>query len=149
MYYTEEDGTEVSVLTEDELSCLSIKKGTLTDEERTVMQSHVSVTKKILDRIDFPDDYLMVRDWASSHHELLNGKGYPEHKCGNDISKEVRLLTILDIYEALTAKDRPYKKPIPPDKALQILHSMADEGSIDENILDLFEKSNAWRAVIS
>ena len=95
------------------------------------------------------DDYLMVRDWASSHHELLNGKGYPEHKSGNVISKEVRLLTILDIYEALTAKDRPYKKPIPPDKALQILHSMADEGSIDENILDLFEKSNAWRAVIS
>ena len=149
MHYIEEDGTEVPVLTEDELSCLSIKKGTLTDEERTVMQSHVSVTKKILDRIDFPDDYLMVRDWASSHHELLNGKGYPEHKCGNDISKEVRLLTILDIYEALTAKDRPYKKPIPPDKALQILHSMAEEGSIDKELLELFERSNAWRAVVS
>lgn len=147
-YYTEEDGTEEPVLTQDELTCLAIKKGTLTDEERKVMQSHVSVTARILDKIDFPDDYLVVRDWASSHHEMLNGNGYPEHRRGNEIAKESRLLTILDIYEALTAKDRPYKKPIPPDRALQILHSMADEGSLDKDILELFERSEAWKAIL-
>ena len=145
--YTEEDRTQTSVLTEDELTCLSIKRGTLTDEERTVMQSHVLVTRKILDKIDFPDEYIVVREWASAHHELLNGRGYPDHKEGEMISREVRLLTILDIYEALTAKDRPYKKPIPPDKALQILHSMADEGSLDKDVLALFEKSGAWKEI--
>ena len=146
--YTEEDGTELPILTRDELTCLAIKRGTLTDEERAIMQSHVSVTARILDKIDFPDDYLVVREWASSHHELLNGKGYPQHRSGDEISKEIRLLTILDVYEALTAKDRPYKKPIPPERALRILHDMADEGSLDKDILGLFEKSGAWKAII-
>lgn len=146
--YIEEDHTEAPVLTQDELTCLSIKKGTLTDEERTIIQSHVLVTRKILDKINFPDGYDIVRELAGSHHELLNGRGYPEHKQGDMISKEVRLLTILDIYEALTAKDRPYKKSLPAEKAFQILHSMADEGSIDKDILELFEKSNAWKAIL-
>lgn len=146
--YTEEDNTETPVFTQDELTCLSIKKGTLTDAERSIMQSHVLLTQKILEKIDFPDDYLVVREWAGSHHELLNGKGYPDHKQGDMIAKEIRLLTILDIYEALTAKDRPYKKPMPAEKAFKILYSMADEGSIDREILDLFEKSGAWREIL-
>ena len=112
------------------------------------MQSHVILTGKILEKVDFPDDFRMVREWARSHHELLNGKGYPEHKCGDDIPKEVRLLTILDIFEALTASDRPYKKSISVQGALHILHSMADEGSIDKEILALFEQSNAWEFVV-
>lgn len=140
-HYTDEDDTEKPFLTNDELDCLSIRKGTLTDKERKVMQSHVILTKKILEKVDFPDDYRIVREWAGAHHELLNGKGYPEHKCGNDIPKEVRLLTILDIFEALTASDRPYKKSISVQGALNILHSMADEGSIDKDILALFEQS--------
>lgn len=145
--YEEEDRTEAPYLTEDEIKCLHIKKGTLTDEERAVMQSHVVVTKKILDNVSFPDDYSMVPEWASSHHELLNGKGYPNRRQGDEIPPEVRLLTILDIFEALTAKDRPYKKPIPLDRAWSILHSMADEGSIDKDILELFKKSGAWHTV--
>ena len=147
-HYCEEDHREVPILTQDELTCLSIKKGTLTDEERIVMQSHVLVTRKILEKMDFPDEYLIIREWASSHHEFLNGNGYPEHKSGNSISREVRLLTILDIYEALTAKDRPYKKSIPAEKALGILHSMAEEGCLDKDVLTLFENSNAWKAII-
>jgi len=148
LHYTEENGTEKSFLTDDELDCLSIRKGTLTDKEREIMQSHVILTGKILEKVDFPDDFRMVREWARSHHELLNGKGYPEHKCGDDIPKEVRLLTILDIFEALTASDRPYKKSISVQGALHILHSMADEGSIDKEILALFEQSNAWEFVV-
>ena len=90
----------------------------------------------------------MVPLWAGAHHELKNGRGYPDHKCGDDIPQEVCLLTILDIFEALTAKDRPYKKPIPVEKAWDILHSMADEGSLDKDILALFEKSEAWKAIL-
>ena len=146
--YTEEDQTETPYLTQEEINCLLIRKGTLTDEERSVMQNHVIVTKKILDRVKFPDDYQMVPLWAGAHHELKNGRGYPDHKCGDDIPQEVCLLTILDIFEALTAKDRPYKKPIPVEKAWDILHSMADEGSLDKDILALFEKSEAWKVIL-
>ncbi|MBQ1660616.1 MAG: HD domain-containing protein [Clostridia bacterium] len=146
--YTEEDDSETPFITVQETNCLLIKKGTLTDEERKIMQNHVTVTKKILDRVDFPNDYKMVPEWAGSHHELKNGKGYPEHKQGDDIPKEVCLLTILDIFEALTAKDRPYKKPVPIEKAWAILHSMADEGSLDNDILSLFEKSEAWKVIL-
>ncbi len=91
----------------------------------------------------------MVPFWASSHHELLNGKGYPDKLKGEEISFEVRLLTIIDIYETLTSRDRPYKKPIPPEKSLGILRSMVDEGAIDKDVLDLFEKSGAWKAVLN
>lgn len=146
--YTEENGIKKPFLTDDELDCLSIRKGTLTDKEREVMQSHVILTKKILEKVDFPDDYMVVHEWAQSHHELLNGKGYPERKSGDNIPKEVRLLTILDIFEALTASDRPYKKSISVEGALKILHSMTDEGSIDKEILALFEQSEAWKSVI-
>ena len=144
--YEEENLSKMPVLNEEELKCLLIRKGTLTDEERIVMQSHAEATKNILQKVNFPYDFSMVTEWAASHHELLNGKGYPQHK--TDIPKEVCLLTILDIFEALTAKDRPYKKPMSAEKALDILHSMADEGSIDKNILDLFEKSDAWKVIL-
>ncbi len=147
-HYTEEDLTEKPVLTKDELNCLSIRRGTLTDEERAVMQSHVMLTRKILEKIDFPEDYMVVREWASCHHELLNGNGYPEKRAGDEISNEIRLLTILDIYEALTSRDRPYKKSIPPEKALKILESMAEEGSLDRDILELFEQSSAWKVIL-
>ena len=144
--YEEEDQTKIPFLNYGEVECLTIRKGTLTDKERIIIQNHASATKNILKKVNFPYDFSMVTEWAASHHELLNGKGYPEHK--TDIPKEVCLLTILDIFEALTAKDRPYKKPMSAEKALNILHSMADEGSIDKNILDLFEKSNAWKVIL-
>lgn len=131
---------------EEERICLSIRKGTLTDQEREIMQLHASQTKRILDHVRFPDNLSQVPDWASSHHELLNGSGYPGHFAGDDIPAEVRLLTILDIFEALTAKDRPYKKSMPTDQSLRILHSMAEEGSLDEEWLRVFEASRAWEA---
>lgn len=145
--YTEEDGTETPVLTDEELSCLQIRKGTLTEAERSMIQSHVTMTRKILESVEFPDAFAEVPAWASSHHELMNGTGYPDHRHGDAIPMPVRLLTILDIFEALTAADRPYKKPIPLNKTFQILHSMADEGSLDAEILELFEQSKAWEII--
>lgn len=145
--YTEEDGTKMPILTDEEITCLMIKKGTLTAGERETMQNHVVVTRKILEKVEFPEEYAMVTEWASSHHEQLSGKGYPDHRSGDDIPREVCLLTILDIFEALTAKDRPYKKPVPPERSLGILHSMVNEGSLDGDVLDLFEKSGCWKII--
>ncbi len=144
--YTEEDGSMRPVLTDEEISCLQIRKGTLTDEERSIMQSHADRTRRILENVEFPDAFADVPEWAARHHEMINGSGYPDHIRNGEIAPEVRLLTILDIFEALTAQDRPYKKPIPPERSLEILRSMADEGCIDKDILALFERSRAWEA---
>ena len=104
----------------------------------------VRTTARILEQVSFPREYANVPAWASSHHELLNGKGYPDHRSADTLPPEVRLLTILDVFDALTARDRPYKPGMPVEKALSILHSMVQEGSLDEEILTLFEQSRAW-----
>lgn len=140
----DEDGKEISLLTEDETTAITVRKGTLTDEERNTMQSHVVYTGKMLDKMDFRGIYAKVPGWASSHHELLDGSGYPQHRKAEDIPMEVRFLTIIDVYDALTAEDRPYKPPMPIEKAFGILDSMAQEGKIDRNILELFKESKAW-----
>ena len=146
--YTDDDGDAQPVLSPPEAEKLLIRKGTLTDGERRVMQGHVSATRRILSQVKFPAAFAMVPDWASEHHELLGGAGYPQKMSGPSIPREVRLLTILDIFEALTAKDRPYKKPIPVERSLEILRDMAREGSIDGDILALFIESRAWEAVL-
>ena len=147
--YRDEKGEERPLLTEEERLCLSIRKGTLTDEERSVMQSHATVTGRILSQVTFPKMYANVPVWAAMHHELLNGSGYPNHVKADEIPPEVRLLTILDVFEALTARDRPYKPPMPLEKALGILHIMAEkEGSVDPEILALFEQSKAWEGIV-
>jgi HD-GYP domain-containing protein (c-di-GMP phosphodiesterase class II) len=142
--YTDENGETHPWLTKEEHASLSVRRGTLSAAEREIMESHVVVTGRILDMVQFPKSYSDVPRWAAAHHEYVNGKGYPLHLRGEALPPEVRLLTILDVFEALTARDRPYKKPMPPERALDILHSMAAEGSLDAEILDLFEKSKAW-----
>jgi len=142
--YTDENGETRRWLTEGELTSLSVRKGTLTAEERGIMEGHVTATARILSGVFFPKQYAKTPVWAAEHHELLNGKGYPDHLTAENIPDEVRLLTILDVFDALTARDRPYKPPMPVEKALSILHSMADEGGLDPRILGLFEESKAW-----
>lgn len=146
--YTDEKGETHPWLTEAERVCLSVRKGTLTAEERAIMEGHVTATARILEQVAFPKQYARVPEWAGAHHELLNGTGYPDHRTADSLPKEVRLLTILDVFDALTARDRPYKPPMPTEKALAILHSMAGEGSLDEEILNLFETSRAWEETI-
>ena len=120
------------------------RKGTLTAAERGIMESHAVVTGRILGSVTFPKIYAEVPAWAAAHHELLNGRGYPGHLTAEAIPQEVRLLTILDVFDALTARDRPYKPGMPVEKALSILRSMVDEGGIDKEILALFEQSKCW-----
>ena len=142
--YTDESGEEKPWLTEEERVCLSVRKGTLTAAERGVMESHVVVTGRILRHVNFPKMYAETPRWAAMHHELLNGRGYPDHVTAEAIPREVRLLTILDVFDALTARDRPYKPAMPLEKALGILHSMVNEGAVDGEILAMFEESRAW-----
>jgi HD-GYP domain len=145
--YKNEDGEIVKLFSDKEIECLGIRRGTLTDKEREVMQSHVVITRKMLEQIKFPDNYKNVTEWASEHHELINGKGYPNQLKGDEICWEVRLLTIIDIFESLTASDRPYKASMDNEKALDILGRMADEGALDKEILWLFIKSRVWENV--
>ncbi len=140
----DETGAVIPLLKDDELTAITVRKGTLTDDERSQMQSHVVYTRKMLDKMEFRGLYTNVPYWAGGHHELLDGSGYPDHLTADDIPKEIRFLTIVDVYDALTAEDRPYKPPMPPEKAFGILDSMAAEGKIDAKILKAFKDSNAW-----
>ncbi len=139
------EGNEKPLLNDDELVAMTIQKGTLTNEERGIMQSHVVYTAKLLSNMEFTGDYEKVPFWAGSHHEFLDGSGYPNHLKAEELPKETRLLTILDVYDALTAEDRPYKPPMPTEKAFGILESMVNEGKLDGEILALFKESEAWK----
>ena len=143
--YIDREGKEQNWLTKDEYEMLSIRKGTLSDKERDIMQSHAVMTDKLLSQIQFSTELSHVRKWASSHHEYLNGSGYPNHLSGDEIPLEVRIITILDIYDALAADDRPYKPGMPPERALAVLKSMAEkEGKLDKTLVDFFIKSRCW-----
>ncbi len=143
-HYVDKEGQEKPWLTDAELENLSVRKGTLTAQERAIMESHVVLTRKMLERMHFSKGYSHVTRWASNHHELLNGSGYPQHLTAKDLSFEERLLTILDVFDALTANDRPYKKAMPPERAISILRSMVEEGKVDGEIVELFVESHAW-----
>lgn len=139
------DGRSIPLLTPEEFKALTVRKGTLTQSERAEMERHVVYTRRLLNNMKFSGSYSMVPTWASAHHEYLDGSGYPDHIKADQLPREVRLLTILDVYDALTAEDRPYKRPIPPERAFSILESMCSEGKMDREILMLFRESEAWR----
>lgn len=134
----------VRLLTAEELKCLSISKGTLTDEERKIMESHVTVAQRMLEKFRFNSRYKDVPAWALSHHELLDGTGYPQGLKDGEIPLEARILTILDVYDALTASDRPYKKAMAPQAAFNILEKMAQEGKLDSLLVAAFKESRIW-----
>ena len=146
--YADGDGTRQPWLTPEEHAMLSIRKGTLSEAEREIMEGHVSITGKLLSQIRFPQDLSHVPQWASAHHELLNGSGYPNHLTGDAIPVEVRIITILDVFDALVADDRPYKPGMPVERALSILRIMAEkEGKLDPELTGLFCESRCWEGI--
>lgn len=144
--YVTPEGEEIYYLTDQEREELSIRKGTLTESDRRQMESHVEMTSKILSKVRFNKNYKDVPRWAGEHHEFLNGTGYPKGLAGDDLGIETRILTACDIYDALTARDRPYKPAIPMEKACKILESMVEEGKLDAWIVGLLIEAVRERA---
>lgn len=139
-------GAPCSWLNEGEYEMLSIRRGTLSAQERKIMEEHAVITDRLLAQISFTPEFAHVRQWAAAHHELLNGSGYPRHLKAGEIPTEVRILTILDIFDALVAKDRPYKPGMPAGRALAILDEMAvKEGKLDPTLTALFAESRCWQ----
>lgn len=143
--YLDKNGRQQPWLLPEEYQMLSIPKGTLSQKEREIMEEHVVITDKLLSQIHFSDEFSHVREWAASHHELLNGSGYPKKLAGEEIPTEVRIITILDIFDALVADDRPYKPGMPIEKALSILTAMAQkEDKLDMELTRQFTESRCW-----
>lgn len=138
------DGTPLPVLTPDEAHWLTIRRGNLDDAERREIESHVAHTYRFLQQIPWTRELSGIPEIAFAHHERLNGHGYPRAIAGDAIPVQTRIMTIADIYDALTATDRPYKKALPPGRALDVLHAEADGGLIDRDLLATFTEARVY-----
>lgn len=145
--YFDESGEERPYLTNSELENLCIKRGTLTDSERGIMEQHVVVTARMLEKIPFINKFKDVLKFASAHHELLDGKGYPQKLSGDEIPLETRILALVDVFDALTACDRPYKKAMSCEDAIRILGYMVKEGKLDADLFEIFKEYRLWEKV--
>lgn len=131
-------GEQRPYLEDDELRQLMIRKGTLTPEERRVMEEHAGRTWRMLSPLPFPKHLRRVPEFAAQHHEKLDGSGYPFGLYGAQLSLQTRIMAVADIFEALTASDRPYKKAMKLSQAIEVLGQMKDAGYIDPRVHDLF-----------
>ncbi len=137
-------GFEENWLLPEEVEALQVPRGTLTDLERRVMENHVGIAQRMLEQIPFGKKYVKVPEWACAHHEFLDGSGYPQNLHADELPLPVRILTIMDIYDALTAQDRPYKKALPKERAFAIMEEMANAEKLDGELLRLFKQSRIW-----
>lgn len=138
------DNKEFNLLSDDELYNLSIKRGTLTDEQKEIMNSHVKLSYDMLSSLKFPKKYSKVFEIAVNHHEKLNGKGYPRGLSKDELTLEDSILVLSDIFEALTSKDRPYKGIKKLSEVFKILGFMVKDGEMDGELLEFFKRSKAF-----
>ena len=143
--YSDNEGQQQPFITEDELLNLSIRRGSITDAERKKMQDHAAVTLKMLKQIPFTKKLKNIPSFAGAHHEFINGKGYPLGLKGDEIPFEGKLMAVTDIAEALTASDRPYKKAMPLETVYRILRSMAGNGELDNEMVELFINEEIYK----
>ncbi len=141
------DGTERPLLGDDELRFLMINRGNLDATERREIESHVTHTYRFLDQIPWTSALKGIPTIAYGHHEKLNGAGYPRQLTAEAIPVQTRMMTIADIYDALTATDRPYKRAVPLDRALHILRDEASQGALDTALLETFVKARVFESV--
>jgi HD-GYP domain-containing protein (c-di-GMP phosphodiesterase class II) len=145
MQFEDSHGAPRTFITPYEVTLLSIRRGSLAEEERKEIESHVTHTYEFLSKIPWTRKLKNVPDIAFGHHEKLTGKGYPRHLGEKEIPVQTRMITISDIYDALTAQDRPYKKALPHEKALDILHLEMKDGNIDADLLKVFVEADVAR----
>lgn len=139
------NGESQALMTEEEIQNLTISKGTLTDDERAIINRHISTTQHMLSKLSFPKHLQQVPEIAGSHHERMDGKGYPNQISGDEMSLRARIMAIADVFEALTASDRPYKKAMAMSQAIAILDKMAATGHIDPELFQVFMEQEVYR----
>jgi HD-GYP domain-containing protein (c-di-GMP phosphodiesterase class II) len=137
-------GVERPYLTSEEVRMLSIPKGSLDPSERKQIESHVIHTFNFLNQIPWTKELLKIPDIARAHHEKLNGSGYPYKLWGDEIPLPSKIMTVCDIFDALTASDRPYKRAVPIERALEILDKMVHEKEIDPELFRLFLEARVF-----
>jgi HD-GYP domain-containing protein (c-di-GMP phosphodiesterase class II) len=142
--WTDVAGYQASFLTEDELKNLTIRAGTLTQDERQIINHHIVATIKMLEALPWPRHLKNVPEYAGGHHERMDGKGYPKGLLREQMSVQARVMGIADIFEALTAKDRPYKKGKTLSESLEILGKFSMNGHIDPDLFDVFVRRKVY-----
>jgi len=143
-YKWKPNGKMQNFLSENEVYNLTIPRGTLTPEERQVINDHIVVTINMLDELPYPKHLKNIPEFAGGHHEKLDGTGYPKGLTKNEMSIQARIMAIADIFEALTARDRPYKKGKTLSQAMRILGFMKDDAHIDADLFDIFVKKKIY-----
>jgi len=138
------NGDHQAMLDEGEIYNLCIERGTLTTEERQIINNHMTVTIDMLEELPFPKNLRQVPEYAGGHHEKMNGSGFPKGLTRDQMSIPARMMSIADIFEALTAKDRPYKDPMKISLSLNIMKRMVEDEHIDPDLFQLFVKSRVW-----
>ncbi len=138
------DGKAVEFLTAEEVENLTIRAGTLTQAEREIINYHIVATIKMLEALPWPKHLKNVPEYAGGHHERMDGKGYPKGLRRDDMSVQARVMGIADIFEALTAKDRPYKPGKTLSESLAILGKFKENGHIDPDLFDIFVKERVY-----
>ena len=142
--WTDSAGYEANFLTEDEVKNLTIRSGTLTPEERQVINHHIVATIRMLESLPWPRHLKNVPEYAGGHHERMDGKGYPKGLTREQMSVQARVMGISDIFEALTAKDRPYKRGKTLSESLEILGRFKQSGHIDPDLFDVFVRKKVY-----
>ena len=142
------DGGTAPYLTPEELHFLQIPRGTLDATERHEIESHAQETYRFLTKIPWTEDLGNLAQFALSHHEKLDGSGYPRGLKGDEIPVQVRMITIADIFDALTESDRPYKPAVPADTALDIIRDEAKAGRLDHDLVEIMIESEAYRRIL-
>jgi HD-GYP domain-containing protein (c-di-GMP phosphodiesterase class II) len=143
-FYKDLDGVRRPLLTADEVRLLSIRKGSLDEKERAEMEAHVVHTQSFLNQIPWTAEVRNVPVLARAHHEKLNGSGYPHRLQAPDIPLPARMMAIADIFDGLTATDRPYKKAVSPEQALTFLQAGVAAGEIDADLFRVFASARVW-----
>jgi HD-GYP domain-containing protein (c-di-GMP phosphodiesterase class II) len=131
-------GEKHRLLNDDEVMNLSIRKGTLNNDERKIMEGHMVHTLNMLEQLPFPRHLQRVPEYAGGHHERMDGKGYPRGLTRDEMSIPARIMGIADVFEALTAHERPYKKPMPLSLALTIMGRMVEDNHLDPDLYAAF-----------
>jgi HD-GYP domain-containing protein (c-di-GMP phosphodiesterase class II) len=138
------DGSVAPILGDEEVENLSVVRGTLNRREREVINHHVVASIEMLEQLPYPRTLRNVPAIAGAHHERMDGHGYPKGLVRDQISMQGRILGLADVFEALTARDRPYKKPMGLRQALRVLAEMRDEGHIDGDLFEVFVRDEVY-----